>query len=173
MTEPEPELTADVARQLFGRKTLPTPAPEGQTEPSKPAESTKPPASTGPAPPEPTPPKLTADQLELATRYGLSAQDAKRVRGDSWAEKCEDAERLAELAKPGINEGELAALAAYGQKQTRRNAWWLGGGGEARELRPGQATATAGVACLDASGLPDPSAGTVGRSGQLRRWRQA
>jgi hypothetical protein len=80
---------------------------------------------------EPAPPKLSADQLELATRYGLSAEDVKRVRGETWAEKCEDAERLAALAKPGVNEGELAALAAYGQKQADRKAWWLGGGGEA------------------------------------------
>ena len=122
MTEPEPELTADVARQLFTPKPLPAP------EPSEPAESSESEASTEPGPPEP---KLTADQLELATRYGLSAETVKRVRGDTWAETCEDAERLAALAKPRVNEGEIAALAAYGQKQSRRAAWWLGGGGGA------------------------------------------
>ena len=131
MTEPEPELTADVARQLFGRKTLPTPEPEGQTEPSKPAQSSEPAGSPEPAPPEPTPPKLTADQLELCRRYGLSAETVKRVRGEDWGEKCQDAERLAELARPRVNEGDIAALAAHGQKQTQRAAWWLGQGGEA------------------------------------------
>jgi hypothetical protein len=53
------------------------------------------------------------------------------VRGATLAEKCEDAQRLAALAKPRVNEGELAALAAYEQKHSDRAAWWLGGGGEA------------------------------------------
>jgi hypothetical protein len=127
----ESELTADVARQLFGRKDLNEPVSEGQAEPSKPAEYSEAAVSIEPAPPEPAPPKLSADELELASRYGLSAQDVKRVRGETWAEKCEDAERLAALDKPMVNAGEKAALAAHGQKQTRRAAWWPGGGGEA------------------------------------------
>jgi ketosteroid isomerase-like protein len=81
--------------------------------------------------PDATPPKLSADELELATRYGLSAENVKRVRGETWAEKCEDAKRLAELAKPEVNAGEKAALAAHAEKQTQRAAWWLGGGGKA------------------------------------------
>jgi hypothetical protein len=125
MSDEEVELTAEAARQLFAPKALPTPEPDGQSEPSKPAESSEP-TST-----EPGPPKLSADQLELATRYGLSAETVKRVRGDTWAEKCEDAERLAALARPRVNEGEIAALAAYGQKQAQRAAWWLGGGSKA------------------------------------------
>ena len=60
-----------------------------------------------------------------------SAEDVKQVRGEDWGEKCEDAERLAALAKPRVNEGELAALAAHAQKESQRAAWWLGGGGEA------------------------------------------
>jgi len=107
----EPELTADVARQLFGRKELPEPDSQtDSTSASKPAEPATPAEAQTPA--TPTEPELSADQLELATRYGLSAQDAKRVRGEIWTEKCEDAERLAALAKPGVNEGEIAALAA-------------------------------------------------------------
>jgi hypothetical protein len=129
----EPELTAEVASQLLAPKALPTPAPEheGQTEPSKPADPATPAEEAPATPTDPAPPKLSAEQLELATRYGLSAEDVKRVHGETWAEKCEDAERLAALAKPEINAGEIAALAAYEQKHTDRSAWWLGGGGEA------------------------------------------
>lgn len=41
--------------------------------------------------------KLDADQGELARRYGLSPEDVQRVRGETWGERCEDAERLAGL----------------------------------------------------------------------------
>jgi hypothetical protein len=33
----------------------------------------------------------------------LSDEDVQRVRGESWAEKCEDATRLANLAEPQSN----------------------------------------------------------------------
>jgi hypothetical protein len=126
----EVELTPELARKMFARKNLPQPEPDSQAEPSEPAESSEP-GSSDPAPPDLTPPQLSANQLELCRRYGLTAEDVKRVRGATWAEKCEDAARLAELARPGVNEGELAALAAYGRKQSDRSAWWLGGGGQA------------------------------------------
>ena len=126
----EPELTPEIARSLFAAKKLPQPEAEGQAEPNQPTESSEQ-VSTEPAPPETTAPKLSVDKLELVARYGLSAENVKRVRGKTWAEKCEDAERLAALAKPRVNEGEIAALAAYEQMQSDRSAWWLGGGGTA------------------------------------------
>ena len=55
-------------------------------------------------------PELTDDQRELAVRYGLSLQEVKRVRGRTWAERCQDAERLAAIVRQQPNRGELAAL---------------------------------------------------------------
>jgi hypothetical protein len=81
--------------------------------------------------------ELDDEQAELARRYGLSSEDVKRVRGESWAERCDDAERLANLAEPqsirerarrhlqamqdnNPNVGELAALAQGKVEQSRR-----------------------------------------------------
>ena len=62
-------------------------------------------------------PELTDDQLELADRYGLTAQEVRRVRGRTWAERCSDAERLAAIVKQQPNRGEIAALEAHTKNQ--------------------------------------------------------
>jgi hypothetical protein len=116
----EPELTAEVARQLFGRKDPNKTEPESQSEPTEPTE---PASSTKPAQIE----KLSADELELCRRYGLTPETVKRVRGEDWSERCADAERLAALAKPAVNAGEIAALAAHQQKHVRQAERWTGG----------------------------------------------
>jgi hypothetical protein len=104
----EPELTPEIARSLFGGK----PEPESE-QPETAAEAV---ASTTAEQIE-AEPELTADQLELADRYGLTAQEVRRVRGRSWAERCEDAERLAAIVKQQPNRGEIAALAAHKKNQ--------------------------------------------------------
>lgn len=76
--------------------------------------------------------ELDGEQAELVRRCGLSATDAQQIRGDTWAEKCDDAQRLAGLAEPqsirerarrhlqamqdSPNQGELAALAMLDHK---------------------------------------------------------
>jgi hypothetical protein len=81
--------------------------------------------------------ELNDEQAELARRYGLSAEDVKRVRGETWAEKCADAERLSNLAEPqsirerarrhlqamqdaNPNVGEVLALSQDKQEAARR-----------------------------------------------------
>ena len=78
----EPELNAEIARKMFGLAK-----PERTDEPT--AAGEQPPAAGEPAV------ELTDDERELARRYGLSPQDVKRVRGETWAERCQDAARLA------------------------------------------------------------------------------
>ena len=80
----EPELTAEVASQLFGPKPLPTPEPDSQTEPSKPADPATPAEAQAPATATDASPKLSPEQAELARRYGLSPENVKRVRGETW-----------------------------------------------------------------------------------------
>lgn len=65
-------------------------------------------------------PELTDDQLELASRYNLSTEEVKRVRGKTWAEKCEDAQRLAAIPEARPNRGEIAALEANKYEQHQR-----------------------------------------------------
>ena len=108
------ELTPEVAAAFFGKPSEPTAAP---TE----------------APEQPIV-ELDNDQTELARRYSLTAEDAKRIRGDTWAERCEDAERLVGLAgeqsirdrarahlramqEGNPNVGELAAFATVDARE--------------------------------------------------------
>ncbi len=54
---------------------------------------------------------MNDEQAELARRYALSADELKRVHGETWSEKCADAERLAELREPqSIRERALRHL---------------------------------------------------------------
>ena len=80
----------DIAAALFGGGT-------SDDEPAKdePAEDEE---STGEQA-EDEAIELTDEQAELQRRYGLSDEGALRVRGDTWAERCEDAERLAETVE--------------------------------------------------------------------------
>jgi hypothetical protein len=71
----EPELTPEAAAAMFGRK------PEGSDD--------------GPSSDDQTPVELNEDEAELARRYSLSPDDVKRVRGETWAERDQDAARLA------------------------------------------------------------------------------
>jgi hypothetical protein len=56
------------------------------------------PAVTGPS--ESADLELDDDQRELANRYDLPPLLVTRVRGETWPEKCEDAEKLAKLVHP-------------------------------------------------------------------------
>lgn len=106
----ETELTPQNAGELlFGR-----PNPESEGEQTTVAEEAAAAAQQGEADSE-----LTADQLELADRYGLTAQEVRRVRGKTWDEKCQDAQRSAEVVKQQPNRGEIAALSAHKTKQNR------------------------------------------------------
>jgi hypothetical protein len=110
----EPELTPEIARSLFRR-----PEPEAASAPERP-EHTEPETPAAPAAPREQQAEttdLTEDQVELATRYGLLPQEVRRVRGQTWAEKCADAERLAAIVKAQPNRGEIAALAAHKKNQ--------------------------------------------------------
>jgi|SRR5829696_3760860 len=85
---------------------------------------------------EPTPDPLTDEQAELQRRYSLTDEDARRVRGETWAELNEDAERLSRLSEPtsirertkrnlqelwkgNPNATELSLLLADGDKRNR------------------------------------------------------
>ena len=63
--------------------------------------------------------ELDDDHAELARRYSLSAEDAKRIRGNTWAERCEDAERLVGLTgERSIRDRARAHLRALQEKQS-------------------------------------------------------
>jgi hypothetical protein len=79
------------------------------------------PVDTGEEPPqrnESTSPdvELDEEQRELAGRYGLPPQLVTRVRGETWAAKCEDAKRLAKL----VREKPLSAAEEQGQERLRQ-----------------------------------------------------
>src|SRR5262245_49115393 len=106
----EPEVTPEIARSLFdGRNQVPAPGQPEQPGPGPEGERTQ---TVGEAEHVEDESELSADQIELANRYGLSAPEVRRVRGRSWTEKCEDAERLAAIVSKQPNRGEIAALAA-------------------------------------------------------------
>ena len=56
--------------------------------------------------------ELSEEQRELQARYALSDEQVQRVRGASWGERCEDAERLVQLENPPetLRERTLAHL---------------------------------------------------------------
>jgi hypothetical protein len=52
------------------------------------------------------PVELDDEQLELVARYHLPPELVTRVRGGSWAERCEDAKRLAKLVREEPSEDQ-------------------------------------------------------------------
>ncbi len=121
------EQARNIAAALFGGTT--------DTEPTEPKDEQG--AKSG---------ELDTDQAELARRYSLSTEDVQHVRGESWAERCADAERLAQLSnsqsirdrarrhlqamQDNPNKGELAALTGHAERKAQATARLMGVGSE-------------------------------------------
>ena len=141
-------------------------APFGGTTDAEPTEQKE---EQGTNPGEPN-----ADEAELARRYSLSTEDVQRVRGESWAERCADAERLAQLSdsqsirdrarrhlqamqdKP--NKGELAALTGHAERKAQATARLIGVGSEEPEKDEEGPPGFDGGAREPAPAPPDPKA---------------